>query len=76
MRDFDIVGRVGGEEFAIGLVNADARSAERVCERLHSLIKKEKMLLPDGREVKVTVSIGAVSTTTNQKKTPASICRL
>lgn len=68
VRDFDIVGRVGGEEFAIGLVNADAKSAERVCDRLHSLIKKEKMILSDGREVKVTVSIAAVSTTTNQKK--------
>lgn len=68
VRDFDIVGRVGGEEFAIGLVNADAKSAERVCDRLHSLVKKEKMLLSDGREVKVTISIGAVSTTTNQKK--------
>lgn len=54
LRDTDIVGRYGGEEFIVILPDTDSLGAERVAEKLRSKIEQEKIL--DNRLI--TVSLG------------------
>ncbi|GII03750.1 GGDEF domain-containing protein [Planobispora takensis] len=57
LRDYDVVGRFGGEEFVVLLPRADADEAQRVAERLR--VRIARMRIPtDGTEVTVTVSTG------------------
>jgi len=61
LREDDIVGRFGGEEFAILLPHTDAAEAAQVAERLRAAIPR--IAIPGGGPVKpvpsgVTVSIG------------------
>ncbi len=53
-----VVGRVGGEEFAVLLPDADAREARRVAEALRQASATEAVVLEDGRSLTVTLSIG------------------
>lgn len=57
LRDYDIVGRFGGEEFVVLVPGADTVEACRVAERLRSRIKRLAVPAEDG-SVTVTVSIG------------------
>ncbi len=61
LRDDDIVARFGGEEFVIFLNDADERSAMRVAERLRQNIENNNFKNDDDVMVKITVSIGVVS---------------
>ena len=62
LRDGDVVGRTGGEEFVAVLPNADAAQAHEVAERLRQGVAAVTALHPDaGRGV--TVSIGVAWTT-------------
>ena len=54
IRDTDIVGRYGGEEFIVILPNTDIEDAQHVAEKLRSKIEQEKIL--DNRPI--TVSLG------------------
>jgi diguanylate cyclase (GGDEF)-like protein len=61
VRDYDIVGRWGGEEFALLLVDVDERSlrgiAERIRQRIHALVVETGH---DGEVISgMTISIGA-----------------
>lgn len=57
VRDLDIAGRYGGEEFGIILTNTDSAGAAIFCERLRSTI--ENMVVhSDGHQVRFTVSLG------------------
>lgn len=61
IRDSDIAGRIGGEEFAIILVQTPlAQRGYEVAERLRLAIESAKILTEDGQEVPLTMSIGAV----------------
>ena len=51
------MGRLGGEEFAIFLPNADGPGAEAVAERLLGLVESQP-LRSDHHAIPVTVSIG------------------
>jgi len=57
LRDFDLVGRYGGEEFMILLVNSTMDTAAMVAERIRRKIGDIPMQLSD-REITVTVSMG------------------
>ncbi|RSN70481.1 GGDEF domain-containing protein [Actinomadura sp. WAC 06369] len=57
LRDYDVVGRFGGEEFVVLLPGADTVEACRVAERLRGRIKRLAVPAEDGT-VTVTVSIG------------------
>jgi diguanylate cyclase (GGDEF)-like protein len=57
IREVDLIGRYGGEEFLIFLPETDLVTAQRVAERLRSSIEKMPMKLSD-QELHVTVSIG------------------
>jgi len=57
LRETDIAGRYGGEEFAVILVDTDAQNALTFCERLRQAIEKEEVL-HDAQTIKLTVSLG------------------
>ncbi len=61
LREMDIIGRVGGEEFVILLPEADLIEATKVAERLRELIEKSKVPLEGGLPLHFTVSIGVTS---------------
>ncbi|WP_306602979.1 diguanylate cyclase [Azonexus sp.] len=57
LRKIDTAGRLGGEEFAILLLDADLAAAETFAERLRSKIA-ETPIEHDGQILSITVSIG------------------
>ncbi|MUM76437.1 diguanylate cyclase [Pseudodesulfovibrio sp. F-1] len=58
LRQVDILGRIGGEEFAAVLPQADTKQAMLVAERLRSAIAAHEMDIGTGKPLSVTVSIG------------------
>jgi diguanylate cyclase (GGDEF)-like protein len=57
LRDYDVVGRFGGEEFVVLLPRADVTEARRVAERLRSRVGR--MAVPaDDNMITVTISAG------------------
>ncbi len=58
LRDIDVFGRFGGEEFLVACPETDAKAALEVAERLREAIAKESFAMVDGQEVTLTVSIG------------------
>ena len=61
LRMVDIIGRVGGEEFAILLPETAEQEAIRVAERLRQAIANAKVPLGHGLPLSITVSIGITS---------------
>lgn len=61
LREIDIVGRLGGEEFAALLPETDAREALEVAERLRLAVEHAAVELEDGASLRFTVSIGVSS---------------
>ncbi len=60
-REIDIVGRVGGEEFAALLPEADTAEALEVAERLRASVEGAAVKLAGGSLIRFTVSIGVAS---------------
>ncbi len=56
-RSSDIVGRLGGEEFAMILLEATLENAFAAAERLRQLVT-ESVIAAGGHNIQVTVSIG------------------
>jgi diguanylate cyclase (GGDEF)-like protein len=63
LRMVDIIGRIGGEEFAILLPETPEQEAIRVAERLRQAISNAKIPLGYGLPLSITVSIGVTSLT-------------
>lgn len=59
LRETDVFGRVGGEEFAILLLENDDAKLHQVAERLRTALATSPILLPSGAPLHVTVSIGS-----------------
>jgi diguanylate cyclase (GGDEF)-like protein len=63
-RGYDIIGRVGGEEFAVCLPNTNITDANIACERMRSYIEKTSVRIISDDDVEldinITVSIGLV----------------
>lgn len=57
LRTADLLGRIGGEEFAVLLPDSDTVSAAIAAERLREAIAKARIPTAEG-EITVTVSIG------------------
>ncbi len=53
-----LVGRIGGEEFAIWIAAADEHAALRLADALRQAIAAKPVAIIDGRDLSVTVSIG------------------
>jgi diguanylate cyclase (GGDEF)-like protein/PAS domain S-box-containing protein len=58
MREADIIGRLGGEEFAVLLPQTGLEAALGAAERLRHAIAQTSLPLADGRMLRFTVSIG------------------
>lgn len=61
MRQVDIIGRLGGEEFAIILPETSSKKAVEVAERLREAVANTKVTPPVGLPIQFTVSIGVTS---------------
>ncbi|HEY3631649.1 MAG TPA: GGDEF domain-containing protein [Jatrophihabitantaceae bacterium] len=61
LRDYDAVGRYGGEEFVALLPNAGANAAMRVAERVRARIEDEPILTDDGLTLPLTGSVGVAT---------------
>ena len=59
LRNVDIVGRIGGEEFAVVLVETNVEMATPVITRLLERIREGSVTLADGMPLKFTASIGS-----------------
>jgi diguanylate cyclase (GGDEF)-like protein len=58
LRESDLIGRLGGEEFVIMLPETGAADAVCVAERLRKMAENVPVLLEDGQPLYFTVSIG------------------
>jgi diguanylate cyclase (GGDEF)-like protein len=64
LREYDLIGRFGGEEFALLLPHTDAVDAYGIAERIREHIAVTPLDagdLPDGQHVRVTVSLGVAA---------------
>lgn len=58
LRQNDVFGRVGGEEFSVLIVDTDVERAKKIANRIRNHIAQIEFIDDQGRIVKVTVSIG------------------
>ncbi|EAU40406.1 putative transcription regulator (with tandem n-terminal response regulator domains) protein [Fulvimarina pelagi HTCC2506] len=58
VRASDLPCRIGGEEFAVLLPNADERTARVTAERFRAAIEARPFIISDALELPVTVSVG------------------
>lgn len=61
LRSFDVIGRWGGEEFVVLLVNTKTEDIFRLADRLRRLVENSTLKLENGESLKITVSIGATA---------------
>ncbi|UCD86548.1 MAG: GGDEF domain-containing protein [Desulfobacterales bacterium] len=57
-REYDTLGRYGGEEFLIILPEVDKHTAVLVCNRLRRDIEEHEIEVAEGEKIRVTVSFG------------------
>jgi diguanylate cyclase len=74
VRPPDIIGRYGGEEFAIGLVECSLEGAQRIAERIRLRIAESSMVW-EQNVASVTVSIGIAMLTPNVDRVETLIDR-
>lgn len=60
-RETDIVGRYGGDEFAVLLPETDPQGATMIAGRILNALNKAPFRAPGGTEVPIRISIGATS---------------
>ncbi|WP_373181898.1 diguanylate cyclase [Halomonas campaniensis] len=58
LRETDIAGRLGGEEFAVVLPDTDAAGGCHVAEKLRQAVEAMRVTLEDGTVVQITTSLG------------------
>jgi diguanylate cyclase (GGDEF)-like protein/PAS domain S-box-containing protein len=61
LRNVDIIGRLGGEEFASVFPETGIEKATEVAERLREVISATEVTLPEGIKIHFTVSIGVAA---------------
>ncbi len=61
VRSLDVVGRMGGEEFAVGLLGATPEMARKVAEQLREAIEAADFMTRDAGKLTVTVSLGVTN---------------
>jgi diguanylate cyclase (GGDEF)-like protein len=73
LRDYDAVGRYGGEEFVALLPNAGANAAMRVAERIRARIEDEPIATDDRVTLHLTGSVGVATYPTHGSELDALI---
>ena len=61
LREVDVIGRLGGEEFGIMLPETDAEQALQVADRVRQAIAAASVELPNGGSVAITASVGVAT---------------
>jgi diguanylate cyclase (GGDEF)-like protein/PAS domain S-box-containing protein len=61
LREVDVMGRLGGEEFGIMLPETDSDQAIQVADRVRQAIAGASVALPQGGSVGITTSIGVAT---------------
>lgn len=66
LREEDLMGRLGGEEFAVLLPDTDLAGAMKIAERIRGTLEA-RPAVKDGTDIKVTASLGAAAGIPGQK---------
>ena len=61
VREIDLAGRWGGEEFALLLPGTDLEGGRELAERVRRKLVRKKILGPDGERIRVTASFGVAA---------------
>ncbi len=74
LREIDMIGRLGGEEFGVILPNSDASNAETVAQRIRRTIEA-RAIETESHKLHITISIGVTLITGADPKPDASLTR-
>jgi len=74
LRENDLIGRYGGEEFAVILIETDLIEASKVAERLRKTVEEKISHIISGVEAEISVSIGVATATEDIKSVDELIC--
>jgi diguanylate cyclase (GGDEF)-like protein len=58
VRDVDVAGRIGGEEFAVFLPETGIDAATAVAARMREALASSRITLPEGQKIRLTASFG------------------
>jgi diguanylate cyclase (GGDEF)-like protein len=61
LREADVAGRWGGEEFILVLPGTEVEGAVRLAERVRSELRTRAILAPDGEPISITASFGVAA---------------
>lgn len=60
-RDYDVISRMGGEEFSILLLNCSKFKAFKIAERIRKKAENTDFYISDNKAIKITISVGISS---------------
>ena len=69
MREHDLVGRLGGEEFIMAFPDCATSAAMAACERLREAIAQTPIILESGAALTVTISFGVARLSDSESRT-------
>ena len=61
VREIDLAGRWGGEEFALVLPGTDLDGGRELAERIRDAVAEDRLAGPDGAQIAITASFGVAS---------------
>jgi diguanylate cyclase (GGDEF)-like protein len=61
VREIDLAGRWGGEEFALLLPGTDLHGGRELAERVRRRLVRRKFIAPDGERIRITASFGVAA---------------
>lgn len=61
LRDGDVIGRLGGEEFGVLLPYCTKADGRNIAERIRKMVAATAIAIPNGGDLSATVSIGISS---------------
>ena len=74
LRDIDIIGRWGGDEFVVGLIDTDINEAEKVAKKLKAALSRAKVKVAPG--IKPSASFGVIAAKNNEGKIFSDLLKL
>lgn len=75
LRETDIVGRYGGDEFMLILPATSAGGAENLADKLLSAVRNSDLLLHDGRRIRLSMSIGIAALSAGEPEAESLVKR-